>query len=87
MDIPGNGEFLDSQNNPVFDPYATPIPGSGGFDLEAVGVINSVPVPEPASTLGLFLLGVGGLWKSKVKSQKSKVKSQKSFVLLKEDYE
>jgi len=62
VDIPGNGEFLDSQNNPIFDPYATPIPGSGGFDLEAVGVINSVSVPEPASTLGLFLLGVGGLW-------------------------
>ncbi|NJK48040.1 PEP-CTERM sorting domain-containing protein [Candidatus Gracilibacteria bacterium] len=63
VDIPGNGSFLDASGNPIYDPWITPIPGSGGFDLEAVGVINSVPVPEPTSALGLTIgiLSVGAL--------------------------
>ena len=43
VDIPGNGSFLDGASptpHPIFDPWRTT--GSGGFDLEAVGVI-SVP--------------------------------------------
>ncbi len=55
VDIPGDGTLLDSANNGIFDPYPTPIPGSGGFDLEAVGVINTVP--EPTSGLALLILG------------------------------
>lgn len=37
VDIPGNGAFADSAGRPIFDPWLTL--GSGGFDLEAVGVI------------------------------------------------
>lgn len=39
VDIPGSGDFLDSQGNPIFDPFPTPLE-PGGFDLEAIGVIN-----------------------------------------------
>ncbi|HVT89353.1 MAG TPA: dockerin type I domain-containing protein [Tepidisphaeraceae bacterium] len=39
VDIPGNGAFSDSQGHPIYDPWQTV--GSGGFDLEAVGVLNS----------------------------------------------
>ena len=42
----------DSAGNEVNDPWATPF-SSSGFDLDAVGVINT---PEPA-TLGLCLVG------------------------------
>ena len=41
VDIPGNGGFLDSAQpapHPIFDPW--PTYGSGGFDLEAIGVIS-----------------------------------------------
>ena len=41
VDIPGSGDFLDSFSpaNPIFDAWVTS--GSGGVDLEAIGVINS----------------------------------------------
>ena len=41
VDIPGNGSFSDSAlpvPHPIFDPWHTF--GSGGFDLEAIGVIS-----------------------------------------------
>jgi hypothetical protein len=60
VDIPGNGTFLDSENRPIYDPWQTPIPGSGGFDLEAVGVIHSQSVPEPTSIVAIALAGVLG---------------------------
>lgn len=41
IDIPGSGDFLDSIGNPIYDPWSTADFGSGGFDLEAVGIINS----------------------------------------------
>ena len=53
VDIPGDGSALDSYGNPIYDPY--PTVGSGGFDLDAVGVLNpliqiavatNVPAPE-----------------------------------------
>lgn len=41
VDIPGNGSFLDSFNKPIYDPFPTTSPiTSGGFDLEAIGVIH-----------------------------------------------
>lgn len=48
----------DSQGNKVNDPYKTGFP-SGGFDLDAVGVLNviAVAVPEPATIL-LFAFAV-----------------------------
>ncbi len=53
VDIPGTGYFKDSLGNPIYDPSVTV--GSGGLDLEAVGVINAVPEP------GLAVSGVAGL--------------------------
>ncbi len=47
----------DSLGNIINDPYSTPF-ASGGFDLDAVGVIHTAPVPEPTS---LACLGVGVL--------------------------
>lgn len=40
IDIPGSGAFKDSQNSPIYDSWVTS--DSGGFDLQAVGVINTV---------------------------------------------
>lgn len=34
---------FDSNNNPINDPYPTAF-GSGGFDLDAIGVINQAPI-------------------------------------------
>jgi hypothetical protein len=38
VDIIGDGSQLDSFDNPIYDP--TPTVGSGGFDLDGIGVIN-----------------------------------------------
>lgn len=61
VDIIGNGSFLDSFGNPIYDPY--PTSGSGGFDLDAVGVRYFVSdthiVPEP-STLAMVLGALSG---------------------------
>lgn len=54
VDIPGSGDFKDSLGNPIYDAWVTW--GSGGVDLEAIGVIHAVP--EPAT---MFILGLGGL--------------------------
>ena len=54
IDIPGNGEFVDSTGNPIFDTWVGL--GTGGFDLDAVGVINTLP--EPAHLASLTLLGI-----------------------------
>lgn len=42
VDIPGDGSRLDSQGNRIYDPYPTNIynEGTGGFDLDAIGVIG-----------------------------------------------
>jgi hypothetical protein len=39
LDVIGSGIELDSFGTPIYDP--TPTFGSGGFDLEAVGVLNA----------------------------------------------
>lgn len=39
VDVPGDGSFADSSSNPIYDAWKTI--GSGGFDLEAVGVIST----------------------------------------------
>lgn len=41
VDVVGEGSRLDSQGNPIYDPYPTAF-SSGGFDLQAVGVRNRV---------------------------------------------
>ena len=44
VDVPGSGDFLDSDENAIYD--AWPTWASGGFDLEAVGVIHSLIVGD-----------------------------------------
>lgn len=65
VDIPGSGDFRDAapvadagiyaEDHPIYDAWVTT--GSGGFDLEAVGVLN---VPEPASA-ALLAMGAAAL--------------------------
>ena len=40
VDVPGSGDFADSDGRPIYDSWTTW--GSGGFDLDAVGVLNSL---------------------------------------------
>ena len=47
VDIPGSGDFKDSLGNPIYDAWVTW--GSGGLDLEAVGVINVGEVSAPVA--------------------------------------
>ena len=47
VDVPGNGSVTDDYGNPVHDPY--PTFGSGGFDLDAVGVLNPRIEMSPAT--------------------------------------
>jgi hypothetical protein len=44
VDVIGDGSLLDSQGQPVYDPYATPF-SAGGFDVHALGVLHTVPEP------------------------------------------
>jgi hypothetical protein len=56
-DVIGDGSTSDFFGNPVYDPYSTPFP-TGGFDIEAVGVLHVVP--EPA-LLPMLLSGIASL--------------------------
>jgi len=38
VDIPGDGSSVDSSGHPIYDPF--PTTSSGGFDLEAIGVLK-----------------------------------------------
>lgn len=58
VDIPGNGYYLDSLGNPIYDAWETT--GSGGFDLAGIGIING-QVPEPAAAALVLLLAALGV--------------------------
>ncbi len=45
VDVIGNGTTFDANGQPVYDPHPTAFP-SGGFDLDAVGVLHA---PEPGA--------------------------------------
>lgn len=49
IDIPGDGSVTDNYGNAIYDPF--PTIGSGGFDLDAVGVLNPLVEidPDPAA--------------------------------------
>ncbi|MBW1799511.1 MAG: PEP-CTERM sorting domain-containing protein [Deltaproteobacteria bacterium] len=53
VDILGDGTYTDTTGDVIYDPY--PTIGSAGFDLDAVGVINAVPVP---GAFWLFFPGI-----------------------------
>jgi len=57
VDAIGDGSTFDSEGWPIYDPYPTAF-ASGGFDLQAVGVLH--PAPEPGS-VALLASGVAGL--------------------------
>jgi len=59
IDVPGDGSFTDSEGNSIYDAWETW--GSGGVDLDAIGVINAVPVPAAVWLLGSGLLGLIGI--------------------------
>ena len=50
VDVIGDGSTTDDAGAPIYDPYPTAF-SSGGFDLDAVGVIHDAP--EPHVGLGL----------------------------------
>jgi hypothetical protein len=58
VDIVGDGSALDNYPpslggpHPIYDPFPTVL--SGGFDLDAVGVIHLTQVPEPGTIVLLF---------------------------------
>ncbi|TWU42088.1 DUF4465 domain-containing protein [Novipirellula artificiosorum] len=54
IDIVGDGSTTDTSGDAIYDPY--PTIGSAGFDLDAVGVINQVPL----STSKIDFEDVGG---------------------------
>ena len=58
VDIVGDGNTRDSENRPIYDPF--PTIGSGGFDLEAIGVIHQndgeFPVVQAEVMAGEFQL-------------------------------
>jgi hypothetical protein len=41
VDVVGDGATVDSFGHPIYDPY--PTVGSGGFDLDAIGVLHVAP--------------------------------------------
>ncbi len=47
VDIPGCGFFKDSEGRPIYDAWLTW--GSGGVDLEAIGVINTAAEVSPVA--------------------------------------
>ena len=50
VDIIGDGRELDSNGNPIYDPY--PTYASAGFDLDAIGVANGAPFPDGSNGTG-----------------------------------
>ena len=68
LDIAGDGSVLDVNGNPIYDPTLTT--GSGGFDLDAIGVLNSAStvVPVPAS---IWLFGSGLLALTAIRKRKN----------------
>lgn len=57
IDVVGDGSAVDAMGSPVYDPYPTPF-ASGGFDLEAVGVLHEAPEPGLALALGIGVLAL-----------------------------
>jgi len=60
IDIVGDGNYIDTSGDVIYDPY--PTSGSAGFDLDAIGVINqAVPIPGAIVLLASGLICLAGL--------------------------
>lgn len=59
LDIVGDGTYLDTSGDTIYDPF--PTIGTAGFDLDAVGVINAVPIPGAVWLFGPGLLTLIGI--------------------------
>jgi len=57
IDVIGDGSTIDQSGEPIYDPYATAF-ASGGFDVEAVGILHTAPEPK---TVHLLMVGVVAL--------------------------
>lgn len=56
-DAVGDGSTIDTLGNSIFDPFPTDL-DVGGFDLDAVGVLQPVPIPAPILLFGSALFGL-----------------------------
>jgi hypothetical protein len=62
VDIVGDGGALDSRGWPIYDPW--PTWGSGGFDLDAIGVIHENTGPFQVITAAITPAGFALVWDS-----------------------
>ena len=60
VDVVGDGSSLDGHGSAVYDPYPTPF-ATGGFDVEAVGVLHPAPEPGAAAQWVAGLLALRAL--------------------------
>ncbi len=58
VDIIGDGTYLDTSGDIIYDPY--PTGGSAGVDLDAIGVMNAVPIPGAIWLIGSAFLAIAG---------------------------
>ncbi len=58
VDIIGDGTYLDTSGDVIYDPY--PTSGSAGVDLDAIGVMHAVPVPGAIWLIGSAFLAIAG---------------------------
>ena len=58
VDIIGDGTYLDTSGDVIYEPY--PTVGSAGFDLDAIGVMHAVPVPGAIWLIGSAFLAIAG---------------------------
>ena len=56
-DAIGDGSKTDALGNSIFDPFPTPL-SVGGFDLDAVGVLQPVPIPAALYLFGTALIAL-----------------------------
>lgn len=74
VDIPGSGDFLDSEGNPILDAWLTE--GSGGFDFRlgvgrGVGVINATAVPEPGGfAMAMVIATAIAAWRRRMRTNR-----------------
>lgn len=69
IDIIGDGTYFDTDGDVIYDPY--PTIGSAGFDLDAVGVMNAVPVPAALWLFGSGIAAMIGIRKKKCNKAKN----------------